>query len=152
MHDAGTSVLNTHSHDTPREQIQHPPTPPPEMGMSVKGGRVAELLLGTRVTFANLVVSAVNFSSCPQGSWALPTRTLCHYGMCTYPSEDIASFPLRCIVSGCTLVNEVGFLRMNLAWPPNSLYNVDAPQKKCNAFSTSHPPKSQNSPERRWSQ
>lgn len=95
----------------------------PETGVSVKGRRVAELLLGTRVTFANLVVSAVDSSSCPQELCALPTWTLCHYGMCTHPSEDIASFPLRCIISGCTLVNEVGFLRVNFAWSPNSLYN-----------------------------
>ena len=95
----------------------------PETGVSVKGRRVAELLLGTRVTFANLVVSAVDSSSCPQELCALPTWTLCHYGMCKHPSEDIASFPLRCIISGCTLVNEVGFLRVNFAWSPNSLYN-----------------------------
>lgn len=54
-----------HIYMAPREQIEHPSLHTPEMGVSVKGRRVAELLLGTRVTFANLVVCCGFFRLSP---------------------------------------------------------------------------------------
>ena len=64
---------------------------------------MAELLLGTRVTFANTWLFLLWVLPVVSGVWAMPTRTLCYYGMCTLPTEDIPLFPLRCIIRGYAL-------------------------------------------------